>query len=116
MPRAQTSPSGKMVEFFRTVSMEVAEFALGQIQDILRERRARSKAAKERATKGVAAPAGKATTAAVKKPAKKKSHHKKKPPVASLLPPVVEDYADPGMADAGDVPELAGTGTGMSHR
>jgi len=83
MPRVQTSTAGRISEFFRGASIEVAEFALQQIQDILRDRRARSKAAKDRAAgskKPAAVTASAAAATRVVKPAvKKKSHKKKKP-------------------------------------
>jgi len=123
MPRAQTSPAGRISEFFRTAPMEVAEFAFGQVRDVLNERRAKSKAAKDRAAGGkkpqaAAAPA----TARVAKPAtKKKSHKKKKPQTPAVAAtttadpslPLQDTYAE-GAGDAGDAADLVGAGTTQS--
>lgn len=115
MPRAQTSPAGRITEFFRTAPMEVAEFAFGQVRDVLNERRAKSKAAKDRAAKAPAKAASPATPkAAVKKATKKKSHKKKvtAPPAAAVMPslPLEETY-ETGTGDAGDAADLVGAGT-----
>ena len=119
MPRAQTSPAGRITEFFRTAPMEVAEFAFGQVKDVLNERRAKSKAAKDRAA-GAKKPAASASAAVPKKKAaKKKSHHKKKTASAAAgatmstagpaLP--LQDTYESGPGDAGDAADLVGAGT-----
>lgn len=110
MPRATTSVAGRIIEFFRTAPMEVAEFAAGQVSDVLRERRAKSKAAKDRAagTK-TATPAA---TAAVPKAAVRKKTKKKKAP-AQKVAAVAATPAEPALpldesVEAGDAPELVG--------
>lgn len=109
MPRATTSVAGRIIEFFRTAPMEVAEFAAGQVSDVLRERRAKSKAAKDRAagTK-TATPAA---TAAVPKAAVRKKTKKKKP--VQKVAAVAATPAEPALpldesVEAGDAPELVG--------
>jgi len=115
MPRAQTSPAGRITEFFRTASMEVAEFAFGQVRDVLNERRAKSKAAKDRAAGGKKPQAATTpVTARVAKPATKKKSHKKKKAATAAAPatttasaplPLQDTYASDG--DAGDAPPAA---------
>lgn len=87
------SAAGRMIEFFRTASMEVAEFALGQVQDVLRERRAKSQAAKARASKpATAAVATVAPKVAVarKKSKRKAKARRPKPPLAVVEPTLPE--------------------------
>lgn len=109
MPRATQSQAAKIIKFFQTATIEVAEFAAEQVLDILRERRAKSKAAKERAkglqTVGGPAPAVAAVPkpVAVRRKAKpvKKSHKKIPRPAVNLAPdPRVPEMED---AEAGDL-------------
>lgn len=109
MPRSETSAAGRVVAFFRSTELPIAELVLGMCQDAVRERKQKSEKARARAT---AVPASLGTLAVpptagkVKaKKAKAKKSHKKKPPAG--VP--AASAAEPGLPmDDGVGEEAAG--------
>lgn len=108
MPRLAQSKIGMILEFFRSSSLEIAEFAYAQVQDVMRERHTRQSKGKAAAGKvkqqagGAATPAdqlesiGAAGASAGTPPkrakvAKKKAKAKKGGPVPQALPDVGAD-------------------------
>ena len=62
MPRSTQSALSRVLEYVRTTPLEVLEETFPLVQDIIRERRAKSSAAKARATKATKTPAAATVT------------------------------------------------------
>lgn len=106
MPRAQQSPAGRIVEFFRTSPLETAELVLGLCRDAVSARRQKSTKAKARATKpaestSTATPAA-APRKAKAKPAKKTRKARTRRSSAVNEPPLPMELNDTG--ESGDAP------------
>lgn len=98
MPRAETSPAGRILTFFRTAPLDVAELVVQLAKDTVLERK--RGAPKDAAA--VAPPAAPAKPAAA--PKKKRSHHKRKAAPAPVQPMLEEIPSDGEAADAPPAP------------
>lgn len=115
MPRANKSVAGTVVEFFRTTPLESADLILGLCQDAVRERKAKSSAAKARsleAVGGAGASAGAGPKAAVPARKKRKARKAKRADAGAATGvadagepglPLVEEYGEGETEDAGDL-------------
>lgn len=110
MPKAQTSPAGRIIAFFRTTELDTARLVYGLCGDALRERTQKSEKAKDKAAKAKATPTPAAASAAAParkaKTAKKKSHHKKRTPVQ----PALQESPDDARTAAEEAGDLVGVG------
>ena len=99
MPRAEQSSAGRIVNFFRTSTLEQATLVLDIVKDVMRDRKQKSSDAKARASAPAAPAPATAATKSKKKAAPKRRKKAPKKPTVVPLP-----LGDQGAGEAGDAP------------
>jgi hypothetical protein len=96
MPRSQQSAAGRILEFFREESLEVANTVFDMVRDTLRNRNQKSQKAKARTAAAPEPPTTPAPATRARKPRKVRKARKRKPNGAEAAAPVEFDsYGNP---------------------